>query len=73
MITARRSNIKLGGGRSTVITIPKLMVKGQYSTMAGGRLLLVDPQGRIPEAALAKLLEHIEPLAWQAAQEHEEA
>lgn len=63
MIKARRKNFQLGGSKA--ITLPGGMQIGEESTMAGDRLLILDPLGEIPEDALGEfLIEHIEPSFW---------
>ena len=45
--------------------LPASIEKGDESTLAGNRLLLVDPRGEISEEDLLEFLEeHIEPNFW---------
>ncbi|MFC1910991.1 hypothetical protein ACFLXC_06965 [Chloroflexota bacterium] len=61
MIISRRRNYQLGGSKA--ITYPGDVVVGEEATIAGNRLLLIDPKGEIDEKDLADFLEtHIEPL-----------
>lgn len=46
-IKAKRKIWRSGG--STVITLPYVISTGEYATMAGNSLLLIDPRGEIPE------------------------
>lgn len=60
----RRSNIKWGR-YSRALVLPVSLVKGKESTLAGNRLLLVDPRGEINESDLLAFLEKvIEPAFW---------
>jgi len=63
-IKGRRSNIRYGA-YSKVLVLPAGIVKGEKSTLAGNRLLLVDPRGEISEDDLLEFLEtYIEPYFW---------
>ena len=67
----RRSNIKQGG-YSRVLVLPASLEKGEESTLAANRLLLVDPRGEIPESDLLEFLEaFIEPNFWPWIKEKE--
>jgi hypothetical protein len=60
----RRSNIK-HGKYSLAIVLPATIEKGQQSTLAANRLLLLDPRGEINEKDLLEFLEtYIEPNFW---------
>jgi len=60
----RRSNIKWGR-YSSALVLPASLEKGEESTMAGNRLLLVDPRAEINEEDLLEFLEKfIEPQFW---------
>jgi len=62
-IKDKRKNIQLGD--SIAITLPSKLTVGQYSTLAGDRLLLIDPRGEISEDDLLDFMEkHIEPNCW---------
>lgn len=61
----RRSNIKWGR-YSSVLVLPASIEKGKESTLAGNRLLLVDPRAEISEDDLLEFLEnYIEPEFWR--------
>jgi hypothetical protein len=63
-IKDRRKLIKLGG--SDVVSIPSLVSRGEEATIAGNRLLLIDPRGEIPEDELLEFLENrLEPEFWK--------
>ena len=63
-IKDRRINIK-HGKYSTALVIPASIEKGNESTLAANRLILVDPRGQISENDLLEFLEeHIEPHFW---------
>ena len=65
MIKNRRRNYQLGGSKA--VTYPSDITVGDEATLAGNRLLLIDPQGQIHEDDLAEFLEtHVEPefAAW---------
>ena len=60
----RRRNYQLGGSRA--LTYPADIVVGEEATVAGNRLLLVDPRGEIDETDLLGFLEkQIEPAFWK--------
>ncbi len=60
----KRSNIKWGR-YSSVLVLPASLEKGEKSTLAANRLILVDPRGKIPESDLLEFLEaYIEPNFW---------
>ena len=60
----RRSNIP-HGKYSKALVLPASIEKGDESTLAANRLILVDPRGEIPEGDLLEFLEtHIEPNFW---------
>jgi len=60
----RRSNIK-HGQYSRALVLPANLKKGEESTLAANRLILVDPRGEINEDDLLEFLEtHIEPNFW---------
>jgi len=63
-IKDKRSNIP-HGKYSTALLIPAAIEKGENSTLAANRLMLVDPRGEIPEQDLLEFLEtYIEPNFW---------
>ena len=63
-IKDRRSNIKWGV-YSRALLIPAKLEKGNESTLAANRLMLVDPRGEISESDLLEFLEtYIEPNFW---------
>lgn len=60
----KRSNIKWGR-YSSVLVLPSSLEKGEQSTLAANRLILVDPRGKIPESYLLEFLEvYVEPNFW---------
>lgn len=60
----RRSNIRYGQ-YTRVLILPAAIEKGKESTLAGNRLLLVDPRAEISEDDLLEFLEtFIEPKFW---------
>lgn len=64
MIKSRRRNYQLGGSKA--ITYPGDVAVGEEATVAGNRLLLIDPKGEIDENDLADFLEtQIEPVFWK--------
>ena len=64
MIKDKRKNFNIGGSKG--ITYPYVLVIGDESTLAGGRLLLVDPQGKISPELLLKFYERrIQPFVRQ--------
>jgi len=63
-IKSKRRNIP-HGKYSKVMVIPAAIEKGDNSTLAANRLMLVDPRGEIPEHDLLEFLEtFIEPNFW---------
>ena len=63
MLKSRRRNYRQGG--SLVMTLPAALELGRESTLAGNRVLLVDPRGQIPEADLLEFMERfVEPELW---------
>ena len=64
MLKMRRRNFHLGGSRA--VTLPGGIQIGEESTMAGNRLLILDPTGNISEDSLLEFLtEKVEPLFWE--------
>jgi len=64
-IKDRRSNIRYGR-YSRVLVLPAYLEKGEKSTLAGNRLLLVDPRGEINEDDLLEFYETcVEPQFWR--------
>jgi len=60
----RRANIK-HGQYSRALVLPAAIEKGDESTLAADRLILVDPRGEISETDLLRFLEEIiEPQFW---------
>jgi hypothetical protein len=60
----KRSNIKWGR-YSSVLVLPASLEKGEQSTLAANRLILVDPRGEISESDLLEFLEvYVEPNFW---------
>ena len=60
----RRANIR-HGRYSRALILPASIEKGEESTLAANRLVLIDPRGKIPEGVLLEFLEeHIEPRFW---------
>jgi len=60
----RRSNIK-HGRYSLALILPATIEKGEQSTLAANRLVLVDPRGEIREEDLLEFLEtFVEPQFW---------
>lgn len=60
MIKSRRKNYQLGGSKA--VTYPSDTTVGEEATLAGNRLLLIDPTGQIHEDDLAEFLEaYVEP------------
>ena len=63
-IKDRRANIK-HGQYSHALIIPSKLKKGNESTLAANRLIIVDPRGEITEDDLLEFLEtYIEPNFW---------
>ncbi len=64
MIKSRRRNYQIGGSKA--VTYPSDITVGEEATLAGNRLLLIDPRGEIDEADLEEFLEkHVEPIFWK--------
>jgi hypothetical protein len=60
----RRRNYQLGGSRA--VTYPGDIIVAEEATIAGNRLLLIDPRGEIDEKDLAEFMEkHVEPVFWK--------
>ena len=69
----RRTNIR-HGQYSRALVLPAKIKKGEESTLAANRLILVDPRGEIPEDDLLEFLErYIEPQFWPWLQKKENA
>ena len=67
MIKTRRRTFPIGGSRG--VTLPGGMKIADEVSMAAGRLILIDPTGRIPEDKLLQVLaQQIEPHVsrWEA-------
>jgi len=63
-LKTKRSNIK-HGRYSRALVIPAAIEKGETSTLAANRLMIVDPRGEISENDLLEFLEqHVEPNFW---------
>lgn len=59
----RRSNIK--HGKYSLALVPANIKKGNESTLAANRLVLIDPRAEIHEEDLLEFLEtYIEPQFW---------
>jgi len=68
----RRSNLKYGL-YSTAIILPAKLKKGETSTLAANRLILIDPRGEIGEDDLLEFLErYVEPKFWPWFEEKKE-
>lgn len=53
------------GKYSKAVTIPSKIKTGETATIAGNRLIIMDPRGEIPESDLLEFLEaYIEPNFW---------
>jgi len=64
MISCRRRNYQLGGSKA--ITYPSDVMVGEEASVAGNRLLLIDPRGEIDESDLMEFMEkHVEPAFWK--------
>jgi hypothetical protein len=64
MIKNRRRNYQLGGSKA--LTYPSDVAVGDEATLAGNRLLIVDPRGEIDEADLMEFMEnYVEPTFWK--------
>ena len=60
MIKCRRRNYQLGGSKA--VTYPSDVTVGEEATLAGNRLLLIDPLGEINENELAEFVEtYVDP------------
>lgn len=71
-IKDKRSNIP-HGKYSKALVIPAAIEKGENSTLAANRLMLVDPRGQISEQDLLEFLEtFIEPNFWPWIKKKEE-
>jgi len=69
----RRSNIK-HGKYSLALVLPANIKKGQQSTLAANRLVLIDPRAEIHEEDLLEFLEtYIEPQFWPWYQKKKQA
>lgn len=67
-----RRRIIRTGRYSRAITIPAKLKIGEEATLAGDRILLIDPRGEIPEDELLEFLERIvEPELWMWLRERE--
>jgi hypothetical protein len=63
MIKSRRKNYQLGGSKA--VTYPSGIIVGEEASIAGNRLLLIDPRGEIGEDELLEFMEkHVEPAFW---------
>lgn len=63
MIKSRRRNYQLGGSKA--LTYPSDVIVGEEASVAGNRLLLIDPRGEIDENDLLEFMEkYIEPAFW---------
>lgn len=70
MIRDKRKNFNIGGSKG--ITYPHVIAIGKESTLAGNRLLLIDPQGKIPPDLLLQFHEQrIEPFIRELLQQTE--
>ncbi len=64
MLKSKRKIFRQGNG--TVITLPAALVKGDYTTLAANRVVLMDATGRIAEGDLLRFLEdEVEPRLWK--------
>lgn len=64
MIKDKRKNIKIGD--SIGITLPANLSIGEYSTLAGDRLILIDPRAEFTEQELLEFMEkYVEPHFWE--------
>ena len=60
MVKGRRRNYQLGGSKA--VTYPSDVAVGEEATLAGNRLLLIDPMGQIHEDELGEFMErYVEP------------
>jgi len=60
----KRTILKLGK-YSNAVTIPSKLKTGKNATMAGNRLIIIDPRGEIHEDDLLEFLEEfVEPKFW---------
>lgn len=63
-IQTRRRVIDIGGSR--YVAVPSVLKIGNEASIAGNRLLLIDPRGEIDATLLLDFMEkYIEPLFWQ--------
>lgn len=68
----KRTILKLGK-YSNAITIPSKMKVGDSATLAGNRLIIMDPRGEIHEDDLLQFLEKfVEPNFWPWIEKKEE-
>ena len=64
MIKSRRRNYQLGGSKA--LTYPSDVAVGEEATVAGNRLLIIDPRGEIDENDLMEFMEsYVEPTFWK--------
>ena len=64
MIKHRRRNYQLGGSKA--LTYPSDVMVGDEATVAGNRLLIIDPRGEIDENDLMEFMEsYVEPTFWK--------
>jgi len=64
-IAVKRKNRRIGRS-SNFMNIPKPIIAGEESTIAGNRLILADPRGEISEDDLLEFFEdHVEPEFWR--------
>ncbi len=64
MIKGRRRNYQLGGSKA--LTYPSDVTVGEEATVAGNRLLIIDPRGEIDENDLMEFMEnYVEPTFWK--------
>ena len=63
MLKLRRKLIRVGSSEG--ITLPPSLDKGPECTLAGNRLLLLDPRGEVSEDDLLAFMEEfVEPHLW---------
>lgn len=63
MLKCRRRNYQLGGSKA--LTYPSDVTIGEEASVAGDRLLLIDPRGEIDENDLMEFMEKfVEPTFW---------
>lgn len=58
MIKLVRKNTR--NGTSHYVALPSQLDRGDFSTLAAQRLVLIDPLGKISSEMLSKLLEELE-------------